>query len=65
MTILLRWLVERDLTIDFCAYPQKQKEDFIPGLQLLLRLRADLEDLLEKAMILEDFQNLREELEMV
>lgn len=56
---LLRWLVNHGVKIDFDMYPEKTKEELLPGLQKLLKIGGqDIRDLLKAALDSEDFEAL-------
>jgi hypothetical protein len=55
MTVALEWLAERDLQVDFLAYPEKPKSDFLLGLHKMYARNEAFHPLLEKVLNKEDF----------
>lgn len=54
---LLQQMVDNKMTMDFSLYPEKAKEDLLPGVRKLLALGyADVADMLQKTLTPGDFQ---------
>lgn len=52
---ILRWLAGKNLRIDFAGYPEKPKEDLLPGVRQLYDMHATIRPLLESTMEPQDF----------
>ncbi|KAJ9480970.1 hypothetical protein VN97_g12546 [Penicillium thymicola] len=55
MTVILLWLAENNLRIDFTAYPEKPKGELLPCFRKLYELHAITRSLLEVTMDARDF----------
>jgi hypothetical protein len=57
---LLQWLSQRSMTIDFSAYPEKPKDDLLPGFRLLLQRGGPrINDLLKMTLEPADFLQIK------
>jgi hypothetical protein len=57
--VILVWLKERELLIDFAAYPEKPKEELLPGFHAMYRKGAEFRTLLHATMVEEDLALVR------
>jgi hypothetical protein len=57
--VILRWLSERKIRIDFAAYPEKPKGELLPAIRMMYVRHADMRGLLEATMAEEDFALIR------
>lgn len=57
--VILEWLKERKMQIDFAAYPEKSKMEIMPGFRMLHEKSAEAEALLSVTMAKEDFTFIR------
>jgi hypothetical protein len=53
--VLLNWLVQNDLRIDFEGYPENPKQDLLSGVRKLYQMHATARRLLETTSKAEDF----------
>ena len=52
--VILRWLAERNIRIDFTAYPEKPKDQLLPGFRMMYARYAEVRGLLAATMEEED-----------
>ncbi|KAL2012784.1 hypothetical protein VTN00DRAFT_309 [Thermoascus crustaceus] len=52
--VILRWLSERNMCLDFTAYPEKPKEDLMPGFHMMYSRFTQMRHLLDATMAEED-----------
>ena len=52
---ILSWLARNNLRIDFTAYPEKPKEELLPGVRKLYEIHSEVRSLLQTMMEAQDF----------
>ncbi|KAL9100940.1 MAG: hypothetical protein Q9163_003755 [Psora crenata] len=57
--VILRWLAERKIRIDFTAYPEQPKDRFLPGLRMLYARDTEAQGLLDVTMEEEDLASVK------
>lgn len=53
--VIIKWLATHYVRVDFNLYPEKSKDQLLPGFQLLYKTYPTVRDCLKETMNQEDF----------
>jgi hypothetical protein len=57
--VILRWLAQQNLFLNFMGYPEKPKKDLLPGFELLYHRDDEARQLLHRVMDVTDLEAVR------